>query len=102
MPRVEHRPRAGDDIAEIWDFIAEDSLMQADAFVDRLDLKLQLLATQPLMGRARDELTSGLRSFPFERYAIFCEPLKDGIVVVRVRHGARDVDAEFGGTSTND
>jgi hypothetical protein len=30
MPRVEHRPRAGDDIAEIWDFIAEDSLTQAD------------------------------------------------------------------------
>jgi len=28
--------------------------------------------------------------------------LKDGIVVVRVLHGARDVDAEFGGTSTND
>jgi toxin ParE1/3/4 len=60
MPRLEHRPRASDDIAEIWDFIAEDSLAQADAFVDRLDRKLQLLATQPLMGRARDELAAGL------------------------------------------
>jgi plasmid stabilization system protein ParE len=35
MPRVGHRPRASDDIAEIWDFIAEDSLAHADAFVDR-------------------------------------------------------------------
>lgn len=64
MPRIEHRPRASDDIAEIWDFIAEDSLAQADAFVDRLDRKLQLLATQPLMGRARDELASGCAAFP--------------------------------------
>ena len=102
MPRIEHRPRASDDIAEIWDFIAEDSLAQADAFVDRLDRKLQLLATQPLMGRARDELAPGLRSFPFERYVIFYEPLKDGIVVVRVLHSARDIDMEFGGPPTDD
>jgi len=64
MPRVEHRPRAGDDIAEIWDFIAEDSLMRADAFVDRLDLKLQLLATQPLMGRAAMSSLPGCAAFP--------------------------------------
>jgi toxin ParE1/3/4 len=96
MPRIEHRPRASEDIAEIWYFIAEDSLAQADAFVDRLDDKLHLLATQPLMGRTRDELARGLRSFPFERYVIFYEPLEDGIVVVRMLHSARDVDAEFG------
>jgi len=102
MPRIGHRPLASADIAEIWDFIAEDNLAQADAFVDRLDRKLQLLATQPLMGRARDELSSGLRSFPFERYVIFYEPLKDGITVVRVLHSARDVDAEFPGTPTDD
>jgi toxin ParE1/3/4 len=102
MPHIEHRPSASEDIAEIWDFIAEDSLTQADAFVDRLDHKLQLLATQPLMGRARDELAPGLRSFPFERYVVFYEPLKDGIVVVRMLHSARDVDAEFGGTAASD
>ena len=101
MPCIEHRPCAGDDVAEIWDFIAEDSLAQADA-VDRLDSKLQLLATQPLMGRARDELAPGLRSFPFERYVIFYEPSKDGIAVVRVLHSARDVDTEFGASPTDD
>lgn len=59
MPRILRRPLAGADILEIWDYIAEDSIDQADAWVDRLDAKLHLLATQPLMGRARDELSPG-------------------------------------------
>jgi plasmid stabilization system protein ParE len=33
----------------------------------------KLIATQPLMGRARDELATGLRSFAFGRYVIFFE-----------------------------
>jgi toxin ParE1/3/4 len=101
MPRVLRRPQAGADIAEIWDFIAEDSLEQADRWVDRLDEKLQLLAGQPLMGRDRPELAAGLRSIPFGRYVIFYLPLDDGIDVVRILHSARDVDAIFdeGGSS---
>ena len=54
------------------------------------------------MGRARDELAPELRSFPFERYVIFYEPLQDGIVVVRLMHGARDIETEFGAPSTDD
>jgi toxin ParE1/3/4 len=100
MPRILRRPLAAADIAEIWDYIAEDSLAQADAWVDRLDQALHRLATQPRMGRARDELSPGLRSLPFGRYVIFYEPLDDGIDVVRVLHAARDVDAQFGSDSS--
>jgi toxin ParE1/3/4 len=100
MPRVLRRPLTAADIADIWDYIAEDSLDQADAWIDRLDETLQLLATQPKMGRARDELSPGLRSMPVGRYVIFYEPLHDGIDVVRVLHSARDVDAQFGKDST--
>lgn len=95
MARVVRRPLAGADIADIWGFIAEDSVIQADAWVDRLDVRLHLLATQPLMGRARDELSPGLRSQPFGRYVIFYEPLSDGIDVVRVIHSARDIESAF-------
>jgi toxin ParE1/3/4 len=42
-------------------------MVEADAWVDRLDAKLRLLAAQPLMGRARDELSPGVRSLPFGR-----------------------------------
>lgn len=89
------RPLAETDILEVWDYIADDSLAAADRWVDRLDEQFRVLATQPMMGRARDELAPGVRSFTFERYVIFYVPLDDGIDVVRVLHGARDIDAVF-------
>ena len=96
MARVTRRPLAATDILDIWEHIAEDSLEQADRWIDRLDEKLELIAGQPLMGRARIELGADLRSFPFGRYVIFYAPIEDGIDVVRVLHSARDVDAAFG------
>ena len=99
MPVVLLRPRAQDDITEIWGYIADDRELQADAFGDRLDAKFQLLARQPGLGRVREELAPGLRSFPVERYVVFYEPVLDGIAVVRVLHSARDVDTQFGAGS---
>ncbi|MBN8510525.1 MAG: type II toxin-antitoxin system RelE/ParE family toxin [Burkholderiales bacterium] len=96
MARVTRRPLAAADILDIWDHIAEDSLDQADRWVDKLDKRFRLIATQPLMGRARHELAADLRSFPFGRYVVFYAPIDDGIDVVRVLHSARDVDAAFG------
>ena len=95
MGRVTRRPLAAVDILDVWDHIAEDSLEQADRWIDNLDEKLKLIATQPLMGRARGELAAGTRSFPFGRYIIFYAPVDGGIDVVRVLHSARDVDAAF-------
>lgn len=89
------RPGAEADILEIWAFIAEDSLVQADRWVDKLDEKLALWATQPMMGRGRDELSPGIRSQAFGRYVVFFQPLSQGIDVVRVLHGSRDMDAAF-------
>ena len=95
MARVTRRPQAEADILEIWDYIAEDSIVEADRWVDRLDEKLSLWATQPMRGHARDELAPGIRSLSFGRYVVFFEPLADGIDVVRVLHGSRDIDITF-------
>ena len=48
-----------------------------------------------MMGRARDELSPGIRSMPFGRYVIFYAPLADGIDIIRVLHSSRDIDAVF-------
>lgn len=71
MSRVLRRRQAAEDIAEIWDFIAADNLAAADRWVDHLDQQFSLLARQPMMGRDRQELAPGIRSFPFGRYVIF-------------------------------
>ena len=93
MARVTRRPLAAADILDIWDHIAEDSLEQADRWVDKVDEQFKLVATQPFMGRARSELGADLRSLPFGRYVIFYVPIEGGIDVVRVLHSARDVNA---------
>jgi len=95
MARVTVRPQAELDIQEIWEFIAGDSLSAADKWVDDLDGRMELWAAQPMMGRARDELAPGIRSLSFGRYVIFFVALSDGIDVVRVMHGARDIDHTF-------
>lgn len=95
MARISRRPLAEADILEIWDYIAEDRMTEADRWLDGLGDKLSLWATQPTMGRPRDELLPGLRSFAYGRYVVFFQPLPDGIDVVRVLHGARDIDSNF-------
>ncbi len=97
MAQVHRRALAFSDLAEIWSFIADDSVADANRFLATLDAKLARLATQPLMGRQRDELMPALRSFPFRRYVVFFLPLRDGIDIVRVLHTARDISvADFG------
>ena len=89
------RPKARIDLAEIWDFIAGESEVQADTFINRMTDELRLLARQPELGRKRDDLMSSLRSFPFGRYVIFYRIDPNGIEVIRVLHSARDVGAQF-------
>lgn len=93
MPTVQKLPKAYEDLFEIWDFIAADNIAAADTWIDKLDAQFLLLAYHPLIGRAREELTKDLRSFPLGRYVIFYMPDTNGITVVRVIHSARDIDA---------
>jgi len=47
--------------------------------------------------RRREELAPGVQSFPFGRYVIFYHALGDAIEIVRVLHGARDIESIFEG-----
>jgi toxin ParE1/3/4 len=89
------RPRALLDLAEIWSYITEDSARNADAFASRIDKTFKLLAGRPGIGRVRPELYPDLRSFVVGKYVVFYLPLTDGIDVVRVLHGARDIETVF-------
>jgi len=42
-----------------------------------------------------DGPAEGMRSFPVGRYVIFYLPLADGSDIVRVLHGARDIERIF-------
>jgi toxin ParE1/3/4 len=95
MPRIVRRPEAARDLDEIWWHIAQDSPDNADRFLDRIQERRAALADFPQIGTSRDELKKGLRSQPVGKYLIFYFPLEDGIDIVRVLHGSRDIDSLF-------
>ncbi len=95
MPRVILRPAAEVDLLLIWDFIAQDSSAAADNYIKWLTEKLEVLATQPHMGRARNELKPNLRSFAVGNHLAFYYPLEDGVAVERVLDGRQDIHAVF-------
>ncbi|WP_028310836.1 type II toxin-antitoxin system RelE/ParE family toxin [Derxia gummosa] len=94
MASVATTRRALADLDGVWDYIAADNADAADRFLDELRCFLDLIATQPLMGRARPELAPAVRSLPFQRYVLFYRPQADGIELVRFLHASRDIAAD--------
>ena len=95
MARVRRSRLAAADLLELWVHIAREDVAAADRLLDRIDAVCTKLAASPALGRSRDELAPGLRSFPVARYVIFYRAHQGGIELARVLHGARDLDLLF-------
>ena len=107
MPRgrVEKRPRAIQDLADIAVYLAEESGTDelAFRFIDASQSSFEALAAMPAMGAARQYNDAALanvrmwRVSGFPNHLIFYRPLGSGIEVVRVLHAKRDIEALFEG-----
>lgn len=102
MPRVYATRQAELDLIEIWLYVAEDSEEAADRLVYRIDEMCENLASNPQIGRQRNELAPQLRSHPVLNYLLFYRPRIDGIDLIRVLHGARELDALFDVTPSDE
>lgn len=90
------------DLDELFDHIARDSgLPRADAVRQRLEGIIALLAGSPGMGRLRRDLPLDppTHSFAVYPWVILYDPLADdeGILVLRVIDGRRDLPRHLGG-----
>ena len=63
--------QATHDLEDIWLYIANDSPQAADKFLDSVLEQCLLFCSSPEMGRVREDLLPGIRSFPVKRYVIF-------------------------------
>jgi toxin ParE1/3/4 len=95
MPRIVRSPQAKRDLIQIWVSIAEDNTEAADRLIDAFNEKLRLLAEWPNAGQARPELAQLLRSYPVGNYLLFYRAKKDGIELIRVIHGRRNLPTLF-------
>ncbi len=96
MSRILRTARAEADLREVWAYIAQDSQRAADKVLDSIAAACKDLAENPAIGRVREELARGLRSLAVGKYVLFYRGEKAGIVVIRVLHGARDVQRDIG------
>ncbi|MFE1745773.1 type II toxin-antitoxin system RelE/ParE family toxin [Coleofasciculus sp. H7-2] len=92
---------AKQDIDNIISFLFSRNPGAAEGFLDQIEEKFQNIANFPNMGRRRDDLNPPLRSFPIDNYLIFYRPIENGIEVVRVISGYRDIDTVFSRNEDN-
>jgi toxin ParE1/3/4 len=95
VARVRRTEDAETDLTEIWVYIATDNPAAADRTILALQDAEDRLARLPHIGRTRDELSAGLRSWPVGAYLVYYRPEAGGILTVRILHGARDAEALF-------
>jgi toxin ParE1/3/4 len=86
---------ARSDLDEIWFYIAQDDPNIADRFLRLIVSRFPKLTSMPQMGWQREELSPRLRSFPVGNYIIFYRQMENGVEIVRVLHGSRDLPPLF-------
>jgi toxin ParE1/3/4 len=94
-PQIRVTASAQVDLLDIWLYASATSTASADQLIDEITAVCEDLANFPEMGRSRDELFPGYRSFPIGRHLIFYRPIANGIEVIRVIHGARNLSELF-------
>lgn len=96
MAEILFTPLASEDLQEIWVYLAENASKEtANKFLLSVKKKCETVAEFPEMGRVRHEYLLNLRSFPFSNYIIFYLPFDNGIEVLRIVHGSRDIQQIF-------
>jgi toxin ParE1/3/4 len=100
VARILKRESAKRDLIAQWVWYAENADVQTtDRFLNAVDSTASLLARQPDSGLrtfVQKPEIKGIRRFPlldgFESIILFYLPLTEGIELVRVVHGNRDLD----------
>lgn len=93
MPRIARTAKARQDLKEIGRHLARESASRdvAVRFLTTIREKCTLYATEPELGESCPELGTAVRRFSIGSYVVFYRPVRDGIDILRVLHGSRDI-----------
>lgn len=90
---------AEEDLQDIFLYsAAEWAETQAERYLFALYALFEKIAASPEIGRPRPELGPGIRSFPLGAHVVFTMPWRGETAILRVLHGARDIEKEFSRT----
>ena len=98
MPDYRLARKAEDELDDIWTYLyLNASETVADRQVSRLKDSFRLLAHHPGMGGSREDYGPWIRRHNVSgtRYYVIYALEPDGIEIVRILHGSRDIDQLF-------
>ena len=87
--------RAESDLADIADYISLDNPRRALSFAEELEARFVDIGERPMSFPARPEWGINKRSVVHGRYVIIFRVNDEYIEILRVAHGARDIDEMF-------
>lgn len=91
MLRIQKSPQSETDLENIWLYSFETwDEAQADRYYDALAKGINQLASNPEIGRSRDDIREGYRSIQINRHIVFYRIEGQAIDVVRVLHERMD------------
>ncbi|MGN6537514.1 MAG: type II toxin-antitoxin system RelE/ParE family toxin [Mesorhizobium sp.] len=82
------------DLVAIMEYIAERNPAAAARVLQSLHKRWDLLADHPFSGKGRDDLRPGARCVVVGQYLSLYRVTDQGVEIVRVLHGRRDLAAE--------
>ncbi len=90
------RALARDDLEAIWHYTVEQwGEVQAERYLEAMFTCFEDLAANPQLGRERDEVKPGYRSFPQGRHVVFYTIIPTGVEIIGIVHQSADVDGHF-------
>lgn len=85
---------ARNDLSSIFRYIASDNPVRAQSYTNELAKACLKIGDLPEMGRRREDLGEGLRSFSFrKRQVIIYEILADRVEILRIFSAGQDLGA---------
>ena len=85
------------DLEAIWVYTVEQwGIEQAERYLPGLFGCFDELAANPRLGRERDDVKAGYRSFPQGRHVVFYLIVPEGVEVIGIVHQSADVDTHLG------
>ncbi len=76
----------------IWRYISGENPKAADNLVEEIEQAFRLLSEFPQAGHFREDLTTRpYRFYSIGDYTIIYRPVEEGVRILRVVHGARDI-----------
>jgi toxin ParE1/3/4 len=92
VPQVRYTVRARRDLLDIWLEISEVNPAAADDLHHRLEARVEILRRFPESGPLRPDLAPEARVLVELPYLILYRIIPEGVQIVRVLHGARNID----------